>query len=198
MPRSSMWSTSTRMRQKKIAPPPKTYQPLEGKPSFSQKVSVAWQPAGHHAWPKTNAQGLQLQAAAWQRLYYCHVSSRWDELPYAWLSLLPPRTTLLRKVAVPGSVFLVLETSEHGVLRWPVLREFVNGSNLEAWQPATAEYAQSTWEPILDAGEWEVAFLHPVSPEFIEATFGRGRWKDGAHPPVRAIDRRDCRTNSIF
>ena len=30
-----------------------------------------------------------------------------------------------------------------------------------------------------------MAFLHPVSPEFIETTFGKGRWKDGASPPVR-------------
>ena len=67
----------------KIALLPKTYEPLMGKPSFNEKkVGVAWEP-GKHAWHKTAAQGLQLEAAAWQLLCYCHATSRWADLPYA-------------------------------------------------------------------------------------------------------------------
>jgi hypothetical protein len=164
---------------------PETYQPLHGKPSFCEKkVAVAWS-SGQHAWPRTNAQGLQLQAAAWQLLCHCHDISRWNDLSHAWMSLLAPRSTLARKVMMPGVVSLVLETCEHGILRWPMVREFVNAIDLEVWQPAFTDDAESTWEPILNASEWEIAFVHPVSPEFIETTFGRGRWTDGAHPPVR-------------
>lgn len=102
------------------------------------------------------------------------------------MSLLPPRNALLRKVAEPQLAFIVLETCEHGVLLWPAHREFVAALRLEVWQPLTTDDASSTWEHILKSSEWEVAFLHPVSPEFIETIFGRGEWTDGAHPPVRA------------
>ena len=64
-------------------------------------------------------------------------------------------------------------------------RRFVNTIELDAWAPTTTGDAESTWEPVLDAMEWRVAFLHPVSPEFIETAYGKGRWKDGASPPVR-------------
>ena len=78
-----------------------------------------------------------------------------------------------------------METCQHGVLRWPAGREYKEELQLELWQPSTAADASSTWEPVLDAAAWEVAFVHPVGPEFVEAAYGQGEWVDGAFPPVR-------------
>ena len=77
-------------------------------------------------------------------------------------------------------------TCEYGVLRWPAQRQYVEELRLEVWQPIMTDDAFSTWEPVLNTAEWEVLFLHPVGPEFVETIFGRGEWKDGAFPPVRA------------
>ena len=94
--------------RKKYPLPPERYEPLAGKPSFcEQKVEVAWA-SGKTSWPKTNAQGLQLESAAWQLLCFCNAKDKWDRLPFAWMSLLPPRGTLLRKKPKPKSVFIVL------------------------------------------------------------------------------------------
>ena len=85
----------------------------------------------------------------------------------------------------PTSVFIVLETCPHGVLRWQARREYKEELQLELWQPSTTDEASSTWEPVLDAAAYEIAFVHPVGPEFVEAAYGQGEWLDGAFPPVR-------------
>ena len=99
--------------------------------------------------------------------------------------MLAPKGTLLRKAGISDSVFIVLEISQHGVLRWPARREYNQELQLELWQPSTADDASATWEPVLDAADWEIAFVHAVGPEFIEAAYGQGTWADGASPPVR-------------
>ena len=165
--------------------PENRYQALAGQASFSEKkVEMAWN-LGDHDWPRTNAQGLQLESGAWQLLCSCHATDSWEKLPLAWLSMLAPKGTLLRKTGISDSVFIVLETSQHGVLRWPARREYNQELQLELWQPSTADDASATWEPVLDAADWEIAFVHAVGPEFIEAAYGQGTWADGASPPVR-------------
>ena len=115
---------------------------------------MAWN-LGDHDWPRTNAQGLQLESGAWQLLCSCHATNSWEKLPLAWLSMLAPKGTLLRKTGISDSVFIVLETSQHGVLRWPARREYNQELQLELWQPSTADDASATWEPVLDAADWE-------------------------------------------
>ena len=83
--------------------------------------------------------------------------------------MLAPKGTLLRKKAKPHSEFIVLDTCAHGVLRWPAIREYKQELHLELWQPSTTDDASSTWEPVLDENAWEIAFVHPVGPEFVEA-----------------------------
>ena len=151
---------------------------------MKKKVQVAWS-KGKHCWPKTNAQGLQLESAAWQLLCFCHATGTWDKLSFAWMSMLAPKGTLLRKKDDSESVFIVLDTCPHGVLRWPTGREYKQELQLELWQPSTTDEASSTWEPVLDAAAWEIAFVHPVGPEFVEAAYGQRDWVDGAFAPVR-------------
>ena len=160
--------------------PEHRYEALAGQPSFCEKIGEKAWAIGNHWWPKTNAQGLQLESAAWQLLCFCHATDSWDKLPFAWMSMLAPKGTLLRKRGISPSVFIVLETSAHGVLRWQARREYKEELQLELWQPSTADDASSTWEPVVDAAAWEIAFVHPVGPEFVEATYGQGEWVDGA------------------
>ena len=82
---------------------------------------------------------------------------------------------------------IVLDTCAHGVLRWPARREYNQELQRELWQPSTTDDASATWEPVLDAADWEIAFVHAVGPEFIEAAYGQGTWADGASPPVRTM-----------
>ena len=56
---------------------------------------------------------------------------------------------------------------------------------LDLWQPSTTDETSSTWEPVLDAAASEIAFVHPVGPEFVEAAYGQRDWVDGAFAPVR-------------
>ena len=101
--------------------------------------------------------------------------------------MLAPKGTLLRKKGEEGSVFIVPDTCPHGVLRWPARQQDKQEQRLELWQPSTTEQASSTWEPVLDAAAWEIAFVHAVGPEFVETAYGGGGWRDGAFPPVRQI-----------
>ena len=166
--------------RKKYPLPENRYEALCSDPTYDERAVQEACTTGNHWWPRTDAQGLQLESAAWQLLHFCHLHNCWNKLPLAWMSMLPPKGTLLRKKGNPPSVFIVLETCAHGVLRWPTRREYKEELQLELWQPSTTDDASSTWEPILDAAAWEIAFVHPVGPEFVEAVYGTGRWVSGA------------------
>jgi len=165
--------------------PDKKYDALAGEPSFAIKAIENTWTTRKRCWPMTDAQGLQFESAAWQLLCFCHATDSWASLPYAWMSMLAPKGTLLRKKSDTSTVFIVLETCAHNVLRWPAIREYKDKPKLELWQPSTTPDAASTWEPVLDATHWEIAFVHPVGPEFVETVYGGGKWVDGAFPPVR-------------
>ena len=65
----------------------------------------------------------------------------------------------------PERVYIVLETCAHAVLRWPARREYINELQLELWHFLTTPGASSNCD---------IAFVHPVGPEFIEAAYGEG------------------------
>ena len=50
---------------------------------------------------------------------------------------------------------------------------------LVLWQPSEQIDATSNGEPLIVAAAWEIAFVHPVGPEFVEATYGqRSGWTE--------------------
>ena len=96
----------------------------------------------------------------------------------------PQRYTLTEKAKAEVGIHSS-GTCVRAVWRWPAKEECKGELQQELRQQNTTDNASSTWVPILEAKDFEIAFVHPVGTEFVEAAYGEGEWVDGAFPPVR-------------